>query len=199
MPYHDAHTGPLPTLADRLHCLNDSLLSLAARLKDAIASSVGTAVSQAIRDLVRSLLGEQEHRGRDDGRCPNDFDHQRYAEPSNGFDADSHDFDENEDLWQQDNRRQPGSAVLAEPAAPARRWPEALRAAVQAGFCWLRTRPLRRPVLTTALIALAAGGTALVVSPAAAACLSVAASLASLLLTADSVRLIAEFLGSLAG
>jgi hypothetical protein len=196
---HDAHPGPLPTLADRLRCLNDSLLSLAARLKDAIASTVGNAVSQAVRDLVRSLLGQREYARPDDRPWPGDFDDQRDAESSIGFDAAGRGFAEDEEVFHQGGRRRPGCDVLPEPAAPARRWPDALRAAVQAGLCWVRDRPLRRPGLTAVLVGLAAGGTALVVGPAVAACLSVAASLASMLLTSDSARSIAEFLGGLAG
>src|SRR5262249_42802861 len=120
MLYHDAHAGSLPTLADRLYWLNDILRALAARLQDAIASTVGKAVSKASRDLVRTLLGQQEYRRQDDGLWPDDFTRQQYAESSNGFDADSQDFDENEEFFHQDSRRQPGSAVLPQSAAPAR-------------------------------------------------------------------------------
>src|SRR4051812_1959646 len=109
MHFPDTNADPPPTLADRLSGLNDRLLSLAARLKEAIASTVGQAVSQAVRDLVRALLGEPERRRPDQDRWPDNCDHQRYAESSNGFDSEGQDWDENEDPWRPDSRLPPGS------------------------------------------------------------------------------------------
>jgi hypothetical protein len=58
-----------------------------------------------------------------------------------------------------------------------------LGAAAEAGLWWLGRRPSRRPWLTAAAVALAAGGVALVAGPAAGTAAGVLVSAAGLLLT----------------
>jgi len=72
------------------------------------------------------------------------------------------------------------------------RWSEALGVAVQAGLCWMRHQPRRRPVLTAVVVAFAAGLTALLAGPAVGAGAGVLASTAGLLLTADAIDPIPE-------
>src|SRR5205085_1820296 len=57
MTSFDPRGEPPMTLAGRLRRLNDSLRSLAARLKDGIAAAVGEAAAGAARDAIRTLLG----------------------------------------------------------------------------------------------------------------------------------------------
>jgi hypothetical protein len=189
--YH-AHADPPRTLADRLHGLDDNLQALAARLKDAIASAVSSALGQAICNAIRRLLG---------GPGKNT----RPSEPFSGYGGDSRssydgferrdDWASGEDnLWAEDSY-EPVRPPSSSPSA-ASRWSDALRAAVQTALWWLRTQPCRKPLLTTALLALGAGGVALVAGPTFAACVSVVASVASLLLTTDSARTAGELVAA---
>jgi hypothetical protein len=50
------------TLAERLARLNDSLKALGEKLKSTIASLIGSAIAEAIRDVVRVLLGGEQDR-----------------------------------------------------------------------------------------------------------------------------------------
>jgi hypothetical protein len=93
--------------------------------------------------------------------------------------------DPQEDLWSQEYH-QPEPAPSE--SRSRSRWNDACRAAVQAALWWLKQQPCQRPVLTTTLLAVLAGGVALVAGPSFAACVSVIASVASLLLTADAAR-----------
>jgi hypothetical protein len=63
---------------------------------------------------------------------------------------------------------------------------------------WLRDQKGRRPVLTTSLVALAAGVTALVAGPAVGGSVGVFASVVSLVLTADAATTAANRLAGLA-
>src|SRR5687767_4448006 len=65
MSLYPSHADPPLGLAGRLYSLNETLRSLASRLRDSIAQAVGGAVANAIRDVVRSLLGEQDRRPKD--------------------------------------------------------------------------------------------------------------------------------------
>jgi hypothetical protein len=174
-PWH-AHADPPRTLGERLEQLNDNLQSLAQRLKDAIASAISSTIAATVRDLVRSLLGIQE-----DQRSDNYSLGQRWGNPHDEW------YEPDDALWEEEQehlpvRREPSNEVAN------KGWQDAARAAVQAGLWWLRNYPCRRPILTTTLVALAAGGTALVAGPTFAACVSVVASVASLVLTADAAR-----------
>ena len=87
-PYR-AHADPPLTLTDRVRQLNDNLQHLAVRLKDAIATAVGRAVAQAVRDGVNALLGARD--GRPD---PEGFDDRSQADPADwGDDEDDPWFD----------------------------------------------------------------------------------------------------------
>src|SRR3954462_10579440 len=55
-----AHADPPCTLGDRLQQLNSNLQALAIRLKDAIAGAISGTVGQAVRDVIRKLLGIKE-------------------------------------------------------------------------------------------------------------------------------------------
>jgi len=179
-PYR-AHADPPITLTDRVRQLNDNLQDLALRLKDAIATAVGRAVAQAVRDGVNALLGAREEHP-----DPKRFDGRPQADRRAWDDEDAPWFDPAEEV-----------VPPAQPARPAaNRWKEAGRAALQTALWWLRQQPRRRPILTTTLVAVAAGSVALVAGPGFAACVSVIASIASLLLTDDSARSAADLLAA---
>lgn len=173
-----SHADPPATLAGRLGQLNDTLQDMAARLKDAIASAVGRAVAQAVRDAVRALLGEEEEERETDP----------YGRPMTQ-EVDDPWYDPDAGPWRDQEVQHQYPAT---PRRAASRWVCAARAAVQAALWWLRRQPRKRPALTTALVAVAAGGAALFAGPTLAACVGVAASAVGLLLTADSARSAAE-------
>jgi hypothetical protein len=184
-----AHADPPRTFADRLKGLNDSLQALASRLKDAIATAVSTALGQAIRDAIRRLLGDVIRTSDPyERQMPSVYGRQN-RDPYGSYGRESRDpYDEDYDPWHEDSY-EPADSL---PSAPTSRWIEALRATIQTALLWLRTQPCRKLLLTTTLVALAAGGVALVAGPTLAACVSVVASVASLLLTADSARTAGE-------
>src|SRR5262245_1197035 len=90
-PYR-AHADPPRTLTDRLRQLNDDLQRLAVRLKDAIASAIGRAVADVVRDGVNGLLGGDD--GPDHSR--DDFDGPRFRRQ--GWDDD----EQEDDPWRAD-------------------------------------------------------------------------------------------------
>jgi hypothetical protein len=165
------------TLGERLDRLNNTLQALAQQLKEAIAGAVSAAVAGAVRDAVRSLLGPADE--------PAEFRDRPYRD----WDPTYSDWDRpDRPLWHED-QDDPHDRRL-EPASRQgirSRWSEALGVAVQAGLCWLRHQPRRRPVLTAVVVALAAGLTALLAGPAVGAGAGVLASTAGLLLTADAI------------
>jgi hypothetical protein len=184
-PYR-AHADPPVSLADRLRQLNDSLQRLALRLKDAIAGAIGKAVAEAVRDGVNGLLG-----GEDEAEQTRDDFYGGLRQGRHGWD--------DEEERHEDDPWYDGAEELPIPPRPARRvnsrWREAVRAAMQTALWWLRQQPCKRPILTTAVVALAAGSAAFVAGPTFAACVGVLASVVSLLLTADSARSAAELIG----
>jgi hypothetical protein len=172
-----AHADPPRTLGERLEQLNDNLHSLSVRLKDAIASAVSTAIGEAIRDAVRSLLGKQE--------AP-DPDRSVFWPPEAQSDLWN---DSEESRWNEEDDFQPRPQERpTERKQPANRWGNALGMAVQTALWWMRQQPRRRPVLTTTLVALAAGVTAFLAGPALAAGVGVLASMASLFMTANTAK-----------
>jgi hypothetical protein len=181
------HLDPPRSLAERLELLNDNLHSLSGRLKDAVANAFSTAVGEAVHDVVRHLLGTNEPPAREQS-CY----HQ--ATPDSG-------------LWQ--NPEEPGwqeeDEFQTRPPQPSPerkqtpgRWGNALGMAVQAALWWMRQQPRRRPLLTTAAVAVAAGITAFLAGPALAAGVGVLASTAGLFLTAKAASSVSEHLRSLA-
>jgi hypothetical protein len=189
---YQAHADP-PTLADRLRALNDSLRSLAGRLKDAIASAVSSAIGSVIRDVLRKLLGAEG----EPPEQPRSFD-QRFGQDR--YDPDHRLQRYEDDPWHDDDSWHEDSHATISPSHDdsdePNRWGDALRATVQTALWWLRIQPFRRPLLTTTLVALTAGGAAFFAGPTLASCVSVIASVASLLLTAESVRTASEVVTS---
>jgi hypothetical protein len=185
--YH-AQTDPQRTLSERLEQLNENLHALSLRLKDAIASAVSTAVGDAIRDAVRRLLGRKnalpwnqqfDQVPRDEAGLWNDFD-------ESSWDVED-DFPAREQ----------------EPFQPSRkprpnRWGNALGMAMQTAIWWMWQQPHRRPVLTTTVVAVAAGVTAFLAGPALTAGVGVLASTAGLLMTTNTVKSAGEQLRLLA-
>jgi hypothetical protein len=199
-----SYTGgadPPRTLAERLSRLNDSLQALGERLKTSIASLVGDAIGDAVRAAVRNLLGNREaptlaasfrddrdyretYRPRDDRDQFHRTDF-RDADARDPWGDDDHRWSEEDDVssrWDGSEQRQDRP----------RRWHNALGAAAQSALWWLRYQPRNRPVLTTLAVALAAGITGFVAGPALAAGAGVLASVAGLLLTANTSQSAAE-------
>jgi len=176
-PAH-SHTDPPLTIGERLDRLNNTLQSLGQQLKDAIASAISTAVAGAVRDAIRSLLGPADESADFRDRSYRDWEKPAYP-----------DWDRpDRPLWHEDQDDPHDRRLESAPRQGTRsRWSEALGVAVQAGLCWLRHQPRRRPVLTAVVVALAAGLTALLAGPAVGACAGVVASTAGLLLTADAI------------
>jgi len=166
------------TLGERLDRLNNTLQSLGQQLKDAIASAISSAVAGAVRDAVRNLLGPAEEPTQFRDRPYRDWEEPAYS-----------DWDRpDRPLWQEDQDDPHDGRLEPAPRQGTRsRWSEALGVAVQAGLCWLRHQPRRRPVLTAVVVAFAAGLTALLAGPAVGAGAGVLASTAGLLLTADAI------------
>jgi hypothetical protein len=144
-----SHADPPLTLAERLDRLNDTLQSLAHRLKESIAEAVGSAVAGAVRDGVRHLLGG--------AAAPAHLDHRPYFEEPQapGW------HDSAVPMWAD----QDDVGLLRRPQLPGRptrgRWLEALGVALQAGLCWLGHQPRRSPALTVVTVAVATGVAAL--------------------------------------
>ena len=175
---------PPRTLAERLGRLNDNLQTLGDRLKASIAAVVGDAIADAARDAVRGLLGSKE--------APTD----PYRDRHDNY-APAYYRDEGDDPWGEEDRGWEGEVVRPARETPTRkgagrRWRNAVSAAVQAALWFLRRQPRRRPVLTTLAVTLAAGVAGFVAGPALAAGAGVLASVAGLLLTADTSQSAAE-------
>jgi hypothetical protein len=180
---------PPRTLAERLSRLKDDLQSLGERLKTSIASLVGDAVAETVRDSLRKLLGGKEapsqecfHQRRDH------FSRSDYR-------------DERDDPWNQEERRwseeddfePPARRTTATNSVAPKRWRNALTAALQTCLWFLKQQPRQRPVLTTVCVTLAAGVAGFVAGPVLAAGASVFASVAGLLLTTEASQSAAEF------
>jgi hypothetical protein len=181
-----SHADPPRTLGERLAELNDNLHSLSVRLKDAIAHTVSTAVGDAIRDALRNILGRSDSTPRDQG-----FHQTIGQDPSLWEDSESPRWHDEEDLFprHQDRHHQRKKTST--------RWGNALGMALQTGLWWMRQQPRRRPVLTTTVVAVAAGVTAFLAGPTLAAGVGVLASAASLFMTASTAKTAGEQLQSL--
>jgi hypothetical protein len=189
MNYYHAHADPPRSLASRLRSLNDNLQELASRLKEAIASAVSSTLGQAIRDLIRQLLGDEESRPGERRSYGGAFEDQSRSRSYGKFDREDRYWeDRDDDRWNEEKEDWKEPAQTPSNSGNGRRLNVAFSTAIQSALWWLRTQPCRRPVLTTTLVALAAGGTALIAGPTLAAGVSVIASIASLLLASDSAR-----------
>jgi hypothetical protein len=180
-----AHADPPRTLGERLEQLNDNLHNLSLRLKDAIAAAVSTAVGEAIRDGIRNMLGRNNSPARDE--FPQ-HESDLWNDPDEALCND----DEDAFLPRERESFQP-------PRKPApNRLGNALSMALQTAIWWTQQQPRRRPVLTTTLVAVAAGITAFIAGPILAAGVGVLASAAGLLMTANTVNRAGDQLRTLA-
>src|SRR5262249_27975495 len=171
--------SPPPNLSGRLEQLNAEMRDLRDRLKASIATAIGTAVAEAVRDAVSGLLGvkpmppPRPSALASPGRGQNRY----WDQPEDHWWS--------EDEWERPESRQPPPVQERAPNQGGR---EAVGAALKASLWWLRDQKGRRPVLTTSLVALAAGMTALVAGPAVGGSVGVLASVVSLVLTADAAK-----------
>src|SRR5204862_382067 len=102
--------------------------------------------AQAIRDVMRKLLGSEEQPPHPDPFA--DRSDLRYGGRDHPDD----------DPWSEPEPEKVAPAVPDRAASG--RWEGALGAALQAAVFWLRRQPCKRPALTAALVAVAAGGAA---------------------------------------
>jgi hypothetical protein len=189
MNHHFGSPDPPRTLAERLTRLNDNLQILGEKLKTSIAGVVGDAIAEAVRDSVRGLLGHKES-------LPDAYsDHREYRDHH----APSSDRDRVDDPWGQEDRRwedeedfTPVRETPVTDTGVGNRWRNAMSAAVQGAFWYLKQQPRRRPVLTTLAVTLAAAITGFLAGPVFAAGAGVLASMAGLLLTAEASKKAAE-------
>ena len=185
MNYHNGSPDPPRTLAERLTQLNDNLQSLGERLKASIASLLGDAIADAVRDSVRKLLGGED--------APADpyRDQREYHSPA-------HYREDVDDPWGDEDRRweeedyTPSRQTQTTRNSATDRWRNAMSAALQAALWFLKQQPRRRPILTTLAVTLAAGVTGFVAGPMLAAGAGVLASVASLMFTADASKSASE-------
>jgi hypothetical protein len=206
MSLHNHSPGRRPTLVERLQKLNDSLAGLGRRLRDSVATVVGSAVAEAVRDGVRRLLDQvnptpsvkdDEPPRRDFPRRGDRFDDDRfdnggyYREPG-GWPRDqgSEFTDDQADggLWSDRYESEP-ELPTHEPETPNRK----VNRLEYAMTTCRRRRHLvdaaeqdASSVLTTVAVAVAAGIAAFFAGPAAAAGLGVLSAVGGMVLTADA-------------
>jgi hypothetical protein len=208
-----------PTLVERLQRLNDSLAGLGRRLRDSVATLVGSAVAEAVRDGVRRLLDqvnptpklqEDERPRRDYPRRDDPFNDDRFD--SGGYDdepggwpreqsSESPDDQTDGGLWSDRYESDP-EPPTSEPEMPNRqvgRLEYAVTTAVAAGTWWMQRNKTRRPVLTTVAVAVAVGITAFFAGPATAAGLGVLTAVGGMVLTADALSTAATGLAGFVG
>jgi len=172
---HPARSDPPRTLAQRIEKLNDNLENLRSQLKDEIARAVSVAVADAVRDAVRSLLGRDTSLLTQDPAPDDLLEDRRWNDPRK------------EDLWQEEQDVEPEEDYpVLRPTENNNRWQQALRTALSTGLWWLKRQSSSRPILTTTLVALAGGITALLAGPAIAASAVALVSAASLVMTAET-------------
>jgi hypothetical protein len=187
---YPAPTGPPLTLSQRLQHLKADLQGLGERLKHSIASVIGKAIADAVRDAVRWLLGGQEE---PTAHYPGNL-HDPWDDPGErhwGHPGEERDWPEDHAFF---SPRAEETAHDRASNETARRWRNAWTAGLQTALWWLARQSCRCPVLTTVAVGLAAGVTGYVAGPAVAAGVRVLASVASLLLTADASRSAAQIL-----
>jgi hypothetical protein len=180
--------------------LNENLQALGERLKNSIASVIGTTIAEAVRDAIRRLLGLAQpgviippyRPWHDDRDSRWDRDGQRgWDREERGWNREEDDYgwdreEEEDDYRSSDREPEPNTNEQSN------RWRNAWTSGLQTALWWLKHQPGRRPVLTTVAVTLAAGITAFAAGPVFAAGVGVLASIASLLLTADASKSAAE-------
>jgi hypothetical protein len=208
-----------PTLVERLQKLNDSLAGLGRRLRDSVATLVGSAVAEAVRDGVRRLLDqinptptkENEPERRDHLHGSDRFDDDRfdnggfYREPGDWPRHQTSEFPDHEEtgsgLWSHryDSEPEVPTREPETPNRPTNRLEYAVTTAVAAGSWWMQRNKARRPVLTTLAVAVAAGLAAFFAGPATAAGLGVLTAVGGTVLTADALSTAATGLAGFVG
>jgi hypothetical protein len=218
MSWHNHSPGRPPTLVERLQRLNDSLAGLGRRLRDSVATVVGSAVAEAVRDGVRRLLEqvnptptlkENETQRRDHLHQSDRLDDDRfdsggyYREPGGWPREQGSDFPEDEQtdggLWRERYESEPPTREPETNNRQVGRLEYAVTTAVAAGTWWVQRNRLRRPVLTTVAVAVAAGIAAFFAGPAVAAGLSVLSAVGGMVLTADALTAAATGLAGFVG
>jgi hypothetical protein len=186
------------TLVQRLRQLNENLLSLGQRLRESIASVIGETVAETVRDGLRRLFGRHDAAPAP-SPAPPTF-HRRYEDRDPLWDDPEE--EERDDGWRE-QEDEPEPEPFRPPAAPQEkecsRWRHALGASLRAACWWLERQKPRRPVVTTAVIAIAAGVTAFVAGPAVADGLHLVSSMFGLLATADVASSTAQHLAGFVG
>jgi hypothetical protein len=188
--YH-AHADPPLTFSERLGRLKDNLQALGVRLKQSIASVIGTTIAEAIRDAIHKLLGGDDQ--------PTPFE-PSYHEQRDRFTPRDRWDDRNSSPWDYDEEPRWNEEEFCTPSQPSpaprnespKRWRNALTAGVQTALWWLKHQPMRRPVIATVVVVLAAGVTGYIAGPTVAAGATVLTSIASLLLTSGAIQSAAE-------
>jgi len=189
---YQAQLGPPLTLSQRVERLTNNLEVLRHKLKDAIAGAIGTAVADAVHDAVRGLLGSDVGQlGHQENHWPSEdersWDNPRWNDPDDGMWRESHPFGQEPDFEDTSSNCTANIRIR-----------NAIGAAWQTSLFWLRQQRSQRPVLTTSVVALAAGVTAFFWGPALATGVGVLASIAGLLMTSDSTSLTASSLTAIA-
>jgi hypothetical protein len=186
-PAFRPHADPPRTLRQRLERLNCALEALRRELKDGISRAVSAAIAEAIGDGLRALLGV---RGNTLGYHP---DREHSVE-----DRDWHDS-EGQGFWHQEHYADPDEEAAAQPSAGYCRWREVLGSALLTGLWWGKRQHSRRPVLSTLVVAAAAGILTYLAGPALTSAAVAVASAATLLLTAETADSVVSDLARLCG
>jgi hypothetical protein len=179
MPLHQQVGLPL-TVSQRLERLTSNLEVLRDKLKDSIAAAIGTAVAEAVHDAIRGLLGSEDvSSGHREDHWPladeRSWDNRRWDRFEEDSWPQSRQFDKDPDYQDECCNRAGNSRIR-----------NAIGAALTTSMWWLRQQKNKRPVLTTSVVALAAGAIAFFWGPALAAGVGVLASITGLILTADN-------------
>ena len=166
MNNYRGRADPPRSLAERVRRVDDSLRTMMEEVKTSIASVVGEAIADAVRDAIHRLLGG--------GRRPIEPTRREYRDPW------EHDpwAEEREDDWSEIEEHVPPPRLATKPGT---RWREAARAALTATLWCVKHPPSRRAFLSTVGMTLAAGTAAFLIGPAFAGCAGVVASLAGIL------------------
>lgn len=206
-------------LAGPLERLHHSLLGLAQRVREAIASSVSQSAGQVVREAVLAALAELPNAG---PRTPShsysraqrsmhSWNDEREDSYGNGWNDDGHygsyGPQRSTPRWDEDpeeyEERYPGPQGWAEQSipptptpevSPARAWMSALLTAVEAALWWASHRPGRTPVLAALGIGSVTLLAALILGPLAGVATAVAGTTLALLALVDRARATAAWL-----
>ena len=165
MNTYRGRADPPRSLAERVRRVDDSLRAMMEDVKTSIATVVGEAIADAVRDAIQRLLGGERRPIEPTRREVRDpWEHDPWA-------------DERDDGWSEVEEDFPPRLATK----PDSRWREVAGAALTAALWCLKNPPSRRAFLATAGMTLVAGAAAFLVGPAFASCAGVVASLAGML------------------